>query len=115
MTHWMMSWTDIAQIIGMGLLAFYQWMMSRSLANRKEITNLAGAVQKLTTRVEMLEKDLKHVPGQADLAKIYERINSVSSVSQRMEGEMSGLSRQLNDLNGNMRLIIARLTNSGDS
>lgn len=106
MSHFM-SWTDLIQIIGMGLLAFYQWMMSRSLANRQEIVKLSNEVGKLSTRIDLLEKDMQAAPTHRDLGELYNRINNISDSSSRMEGQVNGMA-------DNVRLILARLTEKKD-
>lgn len=89
------NYFDIAvAVLAIGNM-IWNWMISRSMANKKAIDGIRDAHSELADRLTKVEGHIDHAPTHNDLAKIYEYMREVAEDVNKMSGYMEGLSRSM--------------------
>lgn len=101
-------WWEVAMTLGMIFNIAYQYVTSKSKANRSAIDRVDNRVSELTDRVRTLEGDVRHLPDHDDLGAIHEKVNLVANGMEAIRGELAAVNRT-------MQLINEHLLNGGGS
>lgn len=88
-------WIDVLYLGGVIAVGIYAWVVNRSKANRSAIDELDGRTQSVERRQDKLEERVANVPTHHDLARVYDRLNGVSEQVKEMNGNLTGISRQI--------------------
>ena len=88
----------------------YLFLLNRNRVTNERInrmeTHMTESIGGHGNRLTALEQDRLHAPNHADMARLYERVNSTAMAVSEMSGEMKGL-------NDNLRLILSRIAERG--
>ena len=97
-------WLMLYLISKLGNLAFGTWLYleRRNDKTNERIIELAAKVEKLDKDVASLEATAGNAPNHADLSRIYDSINDLARIVNKMVGENIGQSDTL-------RLILNRM------
>lgn len=98
-------WIDAAQflwIIGATVWAFWG---DRHAVIRAKLAQHVQAVSDLTSRTIRLEEAAKHAPTHEDLSKLHEKLNSVSTIVERIGGDVRACRSEV----GSVRDLISPL------
>jgi archaellum component FlaC len=79
---------DLLQTVFMGALAIYSYSIRHSLDALKKVAEVNDDVERLESRLDKIESAVLHAPTHNDLAKLYERLNSVSENLHRVAGTL---------------------------
>lgn len=93
-------------MLGTFALACWLYLEKRSDKTNERVTELAGKVEQLDKDVSALDATAGKAPNHADLAKVYESINSLAATVHTLVGENRGQSDTL-------RLILNQITQKG--
>lgn len=103
---------QLANTLGLVLVAIYSWNASRHKANASAIESLRDSVLTDMTLVQSrfatLESEIKHLPTHSDIGAVHEKINDVAKVLSTMNGEII-------QMNSGMKLIHQYLLNNKGS
>jgi predicted nucleic acid-binding Zn-ribbon protein len=82
----------IFEIISIGLIGFYSWMVSRHKANENAIDNLGKSVRQeineLDDRIIRVEEGVKNLPTHKDTESLNRRIDDVAQEVRKLEGTL---------------------------
>ena len=81
-------WFDILQSLFMVGVSIYVWWSNKSKATRTAIDRVDARVSGHETRLLLIEQDIKHQPGNAEIGEIHQRVDQVGQGLARLEGEM---------------------------
>lgn len=89
------NYFDIAvAVLAIGNMV-WNWIISRSMANKQAIETEREAREAMDKRLIELEGHINHAPTHEDLAEIYKYMREVAQQVNRMAGHMEGLSRSM--------------------
>ncbi|MCH8500165.1 MAG: DUF2730 domain-containing protein [Marinobacter sp.] len=111
---------QLIQLLGLCLLGIYTHITNKSKANAEAINamrkdfesdleKLAERQSRVERHQDVLESRVSAAPSHQDLAKMYDRLNTVASDMERLSGQMMGVAHQLSMVNEYL------LHNKGDS
>ena len=90
---------DALQFVLWGGTSFYVYISNKNRVTNDRVTALQNDVdarlEGQSVRVAHLEEAMLHAPTHNDIAKLYEKINDVSTCMNRMEGEFKATNRTL--------------------
>jgi len=99
-------WLQGINMLGTFALGVWLYLEKRSDKTNERVTDLAAKVEKLDKDVSALDATANAAPNHADLAKVYESINSLAATVHQLVGENRGQSDTL-------RLILNQITQKG--
>ena len=74
----------------------YTWFLNRDRVSTARIKDVERAIESHRERLARAEERLKSAPTHADMGALHERINAVYGSLEKLAGEVSGLSRNVN-------------------
>jgi hypothetical protein len=96
-------WIDLAQLILWALLGIYTWFSNRHRVTNKRIESLETSVDERidgqSERIIRIEERLSHLPGQADLGELHEKVNELSTSTGEVRGEIRAIHRTVSMIN----------------
>ncbi|WP_234086773.1 hypothetical protein [Azonexus sp. R2A61] len=101
-------WLQAVNMLGTFALGVWLYLEKRSDKTNERVSKLAAKVVQLDKDVSSLEAVSTAAPNHADLAKVYESINSLAATVNQLVGENRGQSDTL-------RLILNQITQKGMS
>lgn len=100
------TWLLIINLVGEFSIGCWLYLERRNDKTNERVTELAGKVEQLDKDVSSLNATTAGSPNHADLAKVYESINSLAATVHTLVGENRGQSDTL-------RLILNQITQKG--
>lgn len=100
------TWLLIINLVGEFSIGCWLYLEKRNDKTNDRVTDLAKSVEKLDKDVSALQASTIAAPNHADLAKVYDSINSLAATVHTLVGENRGQSDTL-------RLILNRITEKG--
>lgn len=99
-------WFDILQTIGVLVLAVYTWLTNRHKANRDAITqvdknhkaaieDIHGHLHEINRKVDLQERDIRHLPNHEDISRLHEKVNKVGESIKEVQGELKNINRTM--------------------
>lgn len=85
-------WFDVGQTIVMGAISVWIFIANRRAAHKNEVNK---RLQEFGDRMTIAEQQIAHAPDDADLERIYERMNQVSGEVKGLVGEFQAVRRTL--------------------
>ena len=76
----------------MAVVGVYSWLIGRQSASQKELLDLR-------IRVTQIEETVKSLPTQHQVTKLIEKLSSNEATLNQLSDRLSGLSRQLDNIN----------------
>jgi len=109
---------DVVQLLSLGAISITTWIMNRTKAtknaieqvreeNDKAIREQQKSVNELAGKIDLLEREISHLPNHDHLSELHEKVNAVNSTLHKVEGEMKGINR-------NLSLILESLMQGGN-
>lgn len=100
------TWLLIINLVGEFSIGCWLYLERRNDKTNERVTELASKVEQLDKDVSGLTATTAGSPNHADLAKVYESINSLAATVHTLVGENRGQSDTL-------RLILNQITQKG--
>lgn len=100
------TWLLIINLVGEFSIGCWLYLERRNDKTNERVTELASKVEQLDKDVSSLNATTAGSPNHADLAKVYESINSLAATVHTLVGENRGQSDTL-------RLILNQITQKG--
>jgi hypothetical protein len=85
------NWQFLQWVV-MAVVGVYSWLIGRQSASQKELLDLR-------IRVTQVEETVKSLPTQHQVTKLIEKLSSNEATLNQLSDRLSGLSRQLDNIN----------------
>ena len=88
---WDLVWRvgfDVAQTLGILVVAVYGWIKLRTGANADRIAALEKKERVLSERIALTEMDIRHLPSAMDVADLNARICSLEATANEMNATL---------------------------
>lgn len=85
------NWQFLQWVV-MAVVGVYSWLIGRQSASQKELLDLR-------IRVTQIEETVKSLPTQHQVTKLIEKLSSNEATLNQLSDRLSGLSRQLDNIN----------------
>ncbi|MCG8635433.1 MAG: hypothetical protein MI863_16490 [Desulfobacterales bacterium] len=92
-------WFDIGQYIVAALVALYIWISNKAKASGEDVKAVEKRIHKIDTRVTALESSQIT---KEDLAEVYDRLNDVSGLVNKLMGISGGTQKTVEMINKNL-------------